>query len=327
MLLTATRRRATAALALVLVAGLSVAACARGTRPVRRLSIATGGTGGVYYPLGGALARLIGQHVPGVEATAEVTAASVDNLKFLQRGEADIAFTLADTLAEAIAGQGPFAEAGPVPARALAVLYSNATQVVARPGGGIERLVDLRGRVVSTGSPGSGTEALALRLLAAVGLDPARDIRRQSLAVAASVDAYKDGKLDAFFWSGGLPTAALLDLAHSAGGLHLLPCDAALPELQRRFGPSLYRPLTITRDSYHGLARDVSSIAVANVLVVRADFPDELAFAITRLLFERQADLVAVHAEARNIDVQAAQSGSPAPFHPGAQRYFERRPK
>ncbi len=313
------------ALVLALAACATWLACARSAKPVRRLSIATGGTGGVYYPLGGALARLIGAHVPGVEATAEVTAASVDNLRFLQRGEADLAFTLADTLADAVAGQGPFASSGPLPVRALAVLYSNATQVVARPAVGIERLADLRGRVVSTGSPGSGTEALALRLLAAAGLDPARDVRRQSLAVSASVDAYKDGKLDAFFWSGGLPTAALLDLAHSAGGLHLLPCDDALPSLQRRFGATLYRPLNIARDTYHGQHVDVPSIAVANVLVVRADFSDDLAFAITRLLFERRADLVAVHAEARNIDVDGAQVGSPAPLHPGAQRYYAER--
>lgn len=312
-------------LVLAVLAGLWGSACGRGTPPVRRLSIATGGTGGVYYPLGGALARLIGEHVPGVEATAEVTAASVDNLKFLQRGEADLAFTLADTLAEAVAGQGAFAEAGPVPARALAVLYSNATQVVARPGIGVERLRDLRGRVVSTGAPGSGTEALALRLLAAAGLDAERDIRRQSLAVAASVDAYKDGKLEAFFWSGGLPTAALLDLAHSAGGLRLLPCDDLLPGLQQRFGPTLYRSLTIARDTYRGLSADVPSIAVANVLVVRADFPEDLAEAITRLLFERQAELASVHAEARHIDVRTAQEGSPAPFHPGAERYYTQR--
>ena len=139
---------------------------------VQRLSIATGGTGGVWYPDGGAVARVIGRHVAGVSATAEATAGTNDNLKFMRQGSADLAFTMADGLDEGARGVGPFAETGRVPARAIAVLYDNYTHVVARGGSELRRIADLRGRTVSTGAPGSGTETIALRLLRAAGLIP-----------------------------------------------------------------------------------------------------------------------------------------------------------
>src|SRR5688572_20065360 len=165
-----------------------------GTGGIKRLSIATGGTGGVYYPYGGGIAKIISEHLDGVEATAEVTAASVDNLKFLRDGRSDLAFTMADTVDDAARGQGPFADVGPVPARALAVLYPNYLHLVTLEGSGITRLADLRGRVVSTGAPGSGTEVVAFRVLEAVGLNPATDLTTQALGATQSVDALKDGK-------------------------------------------------------------------------------------------------------------------------------------
>jgi hypothetical protein len=203
------------------------------------------------------------------------------------------------------------------------VLYRNATQIVVRPRAPYRRMADLRGRVVSTGAPGSGTEVIALRLLAASGLDPARDLRRQSLGAAPSAEAFKDGKLDAFFWSGGLPTAAILDLAHTAGGVRLLPCDDALPALHARFGPDLYAPFTIPARAYAGLEGDIASVGVANVLVARADLPEQLAYEITRLIFTKKAALEAVHAEAKNITRDGATVGSPAEFHEGAKRYYD----
>src|SRR5688572_25712576 len=172
------------------------------------LSIATGGTGGVYYPYGGGLAQLISDRIPGVQATAEVTGASVDNLKLLQQGRADLAFTLADTLAEAVKGTGPFAATGAVPVQTIAILYQNFTHIVVLRDSDIDSVADLRGRRVSVGSPGSGTELIASRVLEAAGLDAARDITRQALGAAESVNALKDGKIDAFFWSGGIPTPA-----------------------------------------------------------------------------------------------------------------------
>jgi len=290
-----------------------------------RLSIATGNTGGVYYPYGGGLARVISQSVPRVDATAEVTAASVDNLKLIQLGKADIAFVLTDTLDDAIAGRGPFAKM-PVKARTLAVLYPNYTQVATVEGKGINRLADLRGRVVSTGAPGSGTEVIAFRVLRAAGIDPDKDIRRQGLTVNASVDALKDGKIDAFFWSGGLPTASLLDLASTIGiTAKLLSNDEVLPKLQEQFTPGLYFRLVIPKGTYPGVNYDSGSVGVANALVVKDTMSDELAYELTKVLFDRQSDLAAIHPEAKKLKLDTAVHGSPAPFHPGAIRYYEER--
>jgi len=290
-----------------------------------RLSIATGNTGGVYYPYGGGLARVISHSIPNVDATAEVTNASVDNLKLIQQGKVDLAFTLTDTLDAAIAGHGPFTRA-PVKARTLAVLYPNYTHVVTIEGTRIARIADLRGRVVSTGSPGSGTEVIAVRVLRAAGLDPDRDIRRQSLSVNASVDALKDGKIDAFFWSGGLPTASVLDLASTVNvTARLIPNDEVLGRLQSMYTPGLYFRLAIPANSYPGVTSEVGVVGVANALVVEEGMADDLAYELTKVLFERQRDLAAIHPEAKKLTLATATQGSPAPFHPGAIRYYRER--
>lgn len=288
-----------------------------------RISIATGGTGGVYYPYGGALAGIITENLPGVDATAEVTAASVDNLKLIRDRKSDVAFTLADSLDEAVKGDGAFSDGGPVPVRALAVLYSNYTHVVASGASGAASVAELKGKVVSVGAPGSGTELIATRVLRASGLDPDRDVTRHALGVAQSVDAFKDGKIDAFFWSGGVPTAAILDLANTPGmAWRLIPNDSVLATLQQVYGADLYTRLVIPASAYTGLPGDVGVVGVANLLVVHQDMPEDLAYDITRLLFEKKAALVAVHPEAANLGFDTATEGSPAPFHPGAIRFY-----
>jgi TRAP transporter TAXI family solute receptor len=292
---------------------------------IRRLSIATGGTGGVYYPYGGGIAKIISENLEGVEATAEATAASVDNLKFLRDGRSDIAFSMADTVEEAALAQGPFKSFGQVPARALAVLYSNYLHLVTRSDTGITTLTDLKGRVVSTGAPGSGTEVAAFRVLEAVAIDPRRDLKTQALGVAQSVDALKDAKLDAFFFSGGLPTAAILDFAHTPGiTARLVASDATLPRLAEKHGPSLYYRLVIPKATY-STDEDVPVVAVANLLVVSESMPETLAYGITRLLFEKQSELAAIHPQARDLSLATAVTGSPVPFHPGAIRYYSER--
>jgi TRAP transporter TAXI family solute receptor len=304
---------------------VAVAACSGpGGADIRYLSIATGGTGGVYYPYGGGLAKVLSENLPGVRATAEVTSASVDNLKLVRDGRADIAFTLADTLADAIHGRGAFS-GSPVPAAALAVLYSNYTHIVTLDSSGIATVAELRGKVVSTGSPGSGTEVIALRVLRAAGLNPERDVRRQGLGASESADALKDGKVDAFFWSGGLPTAAVQDLSHTAGiRIRLIPSADLLPGLQRDHG-DLYFRLEVPAATYPGVRHAVPVVGVANVLVVNRSMSDDLAYDITRVLFDRQQELAAIHPEARNLSLQTAVSGSPAEFHPGAARLYRER--
>jgi hypothetical protein len=309
------------ALLLLIILGAACGPQGAGSEKVR-LSIATGGTGGVYYPYGGGIAKIISENIPNVEATAEVTAASVDNLKFLRDRKADIAFVTADTLFDAVEGRDVF-EGSKLPVRALASLYENYTQVLTLDSSGVKTLSDMKGKVISTGSPGSGTEVTAFRVLEAVGINPATDIRKQSLGVVQSVDALKDGKIDAFFFNGGLPTAAILDLAHSPGFRVRMVANAeALAVLHRNYGESLYALGIVPAGTYAGVEEDIPVVSITNILAVHENMPEQLAFDITRTLFERQAELVAIHPEAKKLSLQSAIQNSPAMFHPGAIRYY-----
>ncbi|MBA3296232.1 MAG: TAXI family TRAP transporter solute-binding subunit [Acidobacteria bacterium] len=309
----------------VALALLVVASCRSDTPRGQFISIATGGTGGVYYPYGGGLAKVLNDSLPSVRASAEVTSASVDNLKLIRDGKADIAFALADTVADAVNGRGAFTGA-PVPAASLAVLYSNYTHLVTLASSGINTVADLRGKTVSTGSPGSGTEVIAFRVLRAAGVDPDAAITRQGLGASESADALKDGKVAAFFWSGGLPTAAVQDLSHSPGiTVRMIPTGDLVPALRKAHG-DLYFPLTVPASAYPDLAREVPVVGVANILVVNRSMPEQLAYDITRVLFEKQPELAQIHPEARNLSLHTATRGSPTAFHPGASRFYRDHP-
>lgn len=282
-----------------------------------RLSIATGNTTGVYYQLGGGYADLISRNIPGYTATAEATGASVENLQRVSGGDSDIAFTLADSAADAVTGTGAFTE--PQPIRALARIYNNYTQVIARTDAGVRTVADMAGKRVSTGSPNSGTEVIALRLLRTAGLDPDTGIARQALSLPETVQGMKDGTIDAMFWSGGLPTGGITDLTTSLGtGVTFVPLDDVLPKMQAEYGP-VYQAATIPASTYN-LPGDVSTIGVPNLLVVNADMPDDLAASLTSLLFDQQAALAQVHPEGANIKRETAADTAPVPLHPGAQR-------
>jgi TRAP transporter TAXI family solute receptor len=305
---------------MLLLAAAALATGASGAQQ-KRLSIATGGTGGVYYPLGGGLANLLTRAIPGVDATAEVTSASVDNIKLVGAGKADLAFTLGDTAADGINGVGKFREK--VPIRALAVVYANKSQWVTVEGTGITRIQDLKGRRIATGAPGSGTEIIAMRILEAYGLNPDKDVTREKLSVSESVNAIKDRKIDAFFWSGGVPTAAVTDLAATPGiKIKLLDHADAIPRLVQKWGP-LYARGTIAAKSYPGQDADCQEADVWNLLVVSDKMDEQLAYQITRAIFENKAELAGVHAEAKNLALESQYAvASPVPFHPGAVRYF-----
>src|SRR5215218_578347 len=189
--------------------GLAVALLAGGAFAQQKaISIATGGTGGVYYPLGGGLANLLSKAMPGVQATAEVTGGSVDNLKLINTGQSEIAFTMADAALDALKGEDKF-RGSKVPVRTLMVLYPNRMHVVSVEGTGVEKMSDLKGKRVSTGSPGSATEVMAFRVIEAAGLDRDKDMRRERLGVAESTNALKDRKIDAYFWSAACPPRLL----------------------------------------------------------------------------------------------------------------------
>lgn len=288
-----------------------------------RLSIATGGTGGVYYPYGGGIAKVISDRLDGVEVTAEVTAGTVDNLKFIANRSVDIAFGLADSIDDAANQRGVFSDFGTVPMRALAVLYDNYNHVVSVTSTGIESMSDLSGRVVSTGAPGSGTEVSAFRILEAAGVNPETDITKQSLSASESVDAMKDAKIDAFFFSGGIPTGAILDLASTPGRtIKVVPNGETLTTLQDRYGSLVYHNSPIPPSVYPGMEDTVTVVAVSNVLVVHEEMDETLAYNITRVLFENDGELAAVHPMAAILTMDDATVGSPIPFHDGAIRYY-----
>ena len=306
---------------------LALPACAPGGANIggkRRLSIATGGTGGVFYPYGGGIAKVITESLPNTEATAEVTAASIDNLKFLKQGTSDLAFTMSDAAQDAVLARDEFKDFGAIPLRTLAVLYSSYTHLVTLADSGITDVTQLKGRTVSMGAAGSGTATLGYRILEAAGVGP-NDIRSQSLGVAQSVDALKDGKIDAFFWSGGLPTASVLDLVNTPRTrARFIATDSMLPQLEKAYGSSLYYKAIIPKGMYQQ-DTDVAVVGVAVLLVASETMPEDLAHDITRVLFEKQPELATIHPEARHLAPDRAIAGSPAPFHPGAIRYYQER--
>lgn len=305
---------------LTLLFGVLLAVAAPSVYAQERLSIATGGTGGVYYPYGGGLANLLSEELPDYSFTAEVTAASVDNMILIGNGDAALAFVLADTAYDAAQGNAPFEE--PIDAQALVTLYNNFTQIVVNPDAGIESLEDLAGTRVSTGSPGSGTEIIALRLMEVAGVS-VEDIDQEQLGAAESADAFRDGQIDAFFWSGGLPTAAITDLAASPNiNMALLPHGEAVDGLTETYG-EFYSTDTIPAETYPGQDEDVEVVVVPNVLVVNADMDEQLAYDVVRVMFENKDDLVAVHPEANNLTLENATSSAALEYHPGALRYLE----
>jgi TRAP transporter TAXI family solute receptor len=303
--------------------GCDVREYARAHGAKLRLSIATGPIGGTYYVYGGGLASVISRHVPNVEATAELTSASVDNLKFLRMGRADLALVVGTSLYEAYTGTESFQAIGRVPVRALAVLYTQPMHFVTFAEKGIASLADLRGKVVSTGTPGSGTDEMVPKMLRAAGLDPATDIRRHRLGAGNAAEALRDGKIDAFFWSAGVPSAAVMDLATSfRERLRLVASADVLPALQRPETPPLYLRSIIPGGSYPGLGEDVATVGVATLLVADASLSEPLAHDITKMLIDRREELGAIHAEARTLTPSSASTGSPIAFHPGAARYY-----
>ncbi|MFO0988429.1 MAG: TAXI family TRAP transporter solute-binding subunit [Alphaproteobacteria bacterium] len=308
------------------MAAVAAAAClaagVAAAQEKRSFSITTGGTGGVYYPLGGGLANLLAKYVPGWSASAEVTGGSVDNLKLLGAGKSEIAFSMVDAGLDAMKGQDKF-KGSPVAVRTLAVLYPNRMHVVSTEATGIKSFADLKGKRVSTGSPGSATEVMAFRVIEAMGLDKDKDLKRERLGVAESVNALKDGKIQAFFWVGGLPTAAVTDLGATPGvKIKMIDHAAAVAKMNEKYGP-LYAEADIPAKTYPG-QEAVNKIAVVwNVLVTTDKLPDDVAYKIVQVIFEKRDEWGQVHKEALSLDMKnQLVSNTPMPFHPGAAKYF-----
>jgi TRAP transporter TAXI family solute receptor len=301
------------------VVGLGGSAMAQ---QVMTLSIATGGTGGVYYPLGGGFGNIVGKEIPGVTATAQVTGGSVANLQLIGSGKADLCFSQVDAAWDAYNGKDKFP--AKLPVRALAVMYPNHMHVVTVEGTGIEKVEDLKGRRVSAGSPGSATEVYAIRVLEAAGLHHEKDIRKERLGVAESVNALKDKKIEAFFWVGGLPTAAVTDLAATPNTkIKILDIAPLTAKMNAKYGP-LYAEATIPAATYKGMDRDAKNNTVWNIMAVNASMSDDLAYKLTKTMLDKRADLALVHKEALNIKPEwQTTNRAGIPWHPGALKYFK----
>jgi hypothetical protein len=288
----------------------------------QNISIGTGGTGGVYYPMGGGLAAVLSKYVPGMQATAEVTGGSVDNLKLIGSDKPYIGFTMADAGQDALRGEDKF-KGNKIAVRTLMVLYPNRMHLVTVEGRGISKLADLKGKRISTGSPGSATEVMAFRILDAAGLDKDKDVKRERLSVAESVNATKDGKIDAFFWVGGLPTAAVTDLANTPGTkIKMIDHSEVVPIMNKKYG-NLYIEDNIPKAMYKGMDADNKQATVMNLLVANASMDEKTAYNIVKTIFEKKPDMVAVHKEAENFKLENQKAAaSPLPFHPGAAKYF-----
>jgi TRAP transporter TAXI family solute receptor len=306
----------------LLAIGFGIVAAAGGANAQnKQLTIATGGTGGVYYPLGGGFGNIIGKELPGYTATAEVTGGSVDNLKLVGAGRSDMGFSQVDAAWDAINGKDKFPSKLPI--QALAVMYPNHMHVVTVEGTGITKIEDLKGKRIATGSPGSATEVFAVRVIEAAGLDPEKDVRRERLGVAESVNAIKDKKIEAFFWVGGLPTAAVTDLAATPNTkIKMIDFAHLAPKMNAKYGP-LYAEAVIPKSTYNGMDADNANVSVWNILAVNANMPVDLAYNLTKTLLEKRDDLAKVHREALNVkpELQSLKR-SGVPFHPGALKYF-----
>jgi len=265
---------------------------------------------------------VLSKHVPGMQATAEVTGGSVDNLKLIGTEKPYIGFTMADAGLDALKGEDKF-KGNKVPLRTLLILYPNRMHVVSVEGRGVNQLSDLKGKRISTGSPGSATEVMAFRILEAAGLDKDKDVKRERLGVAESVNAMKDNKIDAFFWVRGLPTAAVTDLANTPGTkIKLIDHSEVVSKMNQKYG-NLYVEDSIPKAVYKGMDADNKQATVMNLLVAHEKMDDKTAYNIVKAVFDYKADLVAVHKEAENFKLENQKaSATPIPYHPGAAKYF-----
>ncbi len=305
------------------VAGLAVGGSVAAGK--QRLSVATGGTGGVYFPYGGGLARVLTQRVPGFQVTAEVTGGSVDNVKLVGAGDADIGFSTIDSALDGVQGRGAYKDTGPQKIAAIAVLYDSFVHVVARADSSISTVKSLKGKRISVGSAGSSTEAIADRILTAAGLNPAKDVTRENLSVAESVAALKDGKIDALFWIGGLPTSAITDLVTTGNTKPVfVPTGGLLPALNKSY-PGLYRLFTMPKSVYAGTPADVPGVGVSNLLFVSADMQAETVGKILKGIFDNLGEVQKIHPDAKILSLAGASARTAIAFHPAATEFYKAR--
>jgi TRAP transporter TAXI family solute receptor len=302
-----------------IVTALIVAAAPVAARAQDFINVLTGGTSGVYYPLGVALSKVYGEKIPNVRPTVQATKASVENLQLLQQGKGEIAFTLGDSLAAAWKGEEDAGFKSPLKKlRGITAIYPNYIQIVASKDSGIKTLADLKGKRLSVGAPKSGTELNARAILAAAGLSYKDLGKIEYLPFAESVELMKNRQLDATLQSAGLGVASLRDLATSVE-ITVVEVPAAVVD---KAGPPFVKA-TIPANTYNGQANAVPAAAVVNYLVTHEGMKEETVYQMTKAVFENLPDLAAAHAAAKSIKLENALDGMPLPLHPGAARYLK----
>jgi TRAP transporter TAXI family solute receptor len=299
---------------------LSAPAFAQGRR--QRITVVTGGTGGVFYPYGGGLAKLFAEKMANTQATAQVTGGSVDNVKLLHTGDAELGFATMDSAYDGMVGEGAYKADGKQDIRVIGMLYDSFLHVVASQSSNVTDIASMRGKRISVGSAGSSTESIADRVIEAGGLNFMRDITRDNLGVAESAGALKDGKIAAFFWIGGIPTAAVRELA--TGGqpaIRFIPTSKEFAVLDAKW-PGLYRPFNLAAGSYANQSEALGGLGVANVLIVQTKTPDAVVTQMLSTIFDNLAEVQGIHPEARKLTLQAAAGKSAVPFHPAAIAFY-----
>ena len=283
------------------------------------INILTGGTAGVYYPLGSALTKIYGDNIKGSKVQVQVTKASVENLNLLQEGKGEIAFVLGDSAKDAWAGNEDAGFKNKLDKlRIIGAIYPNYVQIVASKGSNIKTLTDLKGKRISVGAAKSGTELNARAVLAAAGMSYKDLGKVEYLPFAESVELIKNRQLDATLQSAGLGVASLKDLANSVEiNVVAVPADVV-----KKMGAP-FIPGTIPAETYKGQTTAVSTTAIVNYLVTRKEVSDATAYQMTKLFYENLPALVAAHSAAKDINVKDAANNPPLPLHPGAAKYYK----
>ncbi|MDD5008005.1 MAG: TAXI family TRAP transporter solute-binding subunit [Syntrophorhabdaceae bacterium] len=286
----------------------------------QRLTIATGGTGGVYYPYGGTLAEIINKKVPNVNATAEVTGASVENVRLIGKMDATFGLAMNDTVYQAYAGEGKFTGKKIDSLRTVIQMYPNLYHVVTLKKYPITKLTDIKGKKVSVGAPGSGTEYKTNLVLPVIGIKYA-DFKVYRLSFAENATQMKDGIIDVGIWSVAPPTSSIIDLA-TTHDIRFIPFSKEEVTKVEKAYP-YYSEWVIPKNTYKGQTEDVLTIAVWNSVVCNKDLPDDLVYKITKAIFENKKMLVDTHKIAEFTTAKASATKSPIPVHPGALKYYK----
>jgi hypothetical protein len=303
----------------LLVAGIAAAAVASSAYAAEFISVLTGGTSGVYYPLGVALSQVFSKAIPDAKSSVQATKASAENLNLLQAGRGEIAFTLGDALSDAWKGNADAGFKTPLKKlRGIAGIYPNYIQIVASADSGIKTLADLKGKRIAVGAPKSGTEINARAILKGAGLTYNDLGKVEYLPFGESVELMKNRQLDATLISAGLGVSAIRDLA-TAVKIVIVPVPQ---DVITRIGDPAYIAGTVPANTYEGQAAPVQTAAIQNFLVTHEGVPTDTVYKMTKAMYEHLDQLVAAHAAAKAIKREDGPKNMPVPLHPGAEKYY-----